>query len=397
MFVFELRWLLFGLLVLFGIVSISSMLLTRRYERKKLPATLFRSLQPLLTDAPLGVLIVDSDYVYHYANPYARRLFRLPVEQGRLPSTTWASDLQAEIELLQQKPQELGRYRTMRLAHQSAKETPDQPEQTIRCWTTQWENYIMLFVADITQQQQAMQQAHFLLNDLSHELRTPLATLQTHIAVLQLSTISDEVHSQSLEIMKGEAQQLSRLINHSLELGRLESGSENEISPINILSLVEQVVAQMASHANELGATISIKAASALPIVLGQPDRLKQVFINLIDNGLKYGGSDNQLIVTLQPLANDLLCKVCDTGPGISSEHLPHISRRFYRAAPATIPGNGLGLALVTEILRQHQSQLKIESKVANPNVTSDKIGTCISFTLPIHVTNSHSFKTDDV
>ena len=94
-------------------------------------------------------------------------------------------------------------------------------------------------------------------------------------------------------------------------------------------------------------------------------DRLKQVFPKLLDNAIKYSRAGDHIIVAARATdeRNAIACAVCDSGPGILPEYLPHLTRKFYRVAPETSEGSGLGLALVTEVLRRHQSELHIESR----------------------------------
>ncbi|MCX6048382.1 MAG: ATP-binding protein [Chloroflexi bacterium] len=379
MLILDLHWLLFGLLALLSTVTVISVYATRWSLGRRQPTILLRMLRPLFEDAPLGILILTGAQGYVYANSHARRLFQLSSGQGKLPTSVWALDLQADLEQLSLAPQ--GRYRTIRLTPAVNEQSPHDTGQTVRWWAIRWAAINFLFVVDLTQQQRTAQQTRFLLSDLSHELRTPLATLQTHIAVLRLTTLSEEIRTQSLHILKEETQRLVRLVNNTLELGRLETGLERERIAVDLRALVEETVTQMLPTAQGMEATITIVAASSLPPVFGQPERLKQVFLNLLDNALKYGGNNNAVTVTVQSGAEEVLCQVADTGPGIAPKHLPQLGRRFYRAAPSSMPGNGLGLALVTEILRQHQSQLKIESIVAD--APGSPTGTCISFILP--------------
>jgi two-component system phosphate regulon sensor histidine kinase PhoR len=84
-------------------------------------------------------------------------------------------------------------------------------------------------------------------------------------------------------------------------------------------------------------------------------------------------------VVALRQRPKDVLCTVSDNGPGIPVQHLPHVTKRFYRGIPEGGGGSGLGLALVKEILAHHQSDLEIESEAEG-----DKTGTCVRFTLPI-------------
>jgi two-component system phosphate regulon sensor histidine kinase PhoR len=159
---------------------------------------------------------------------------------------------------------------------------------------------------------------------------------------------------------------------------------------VQLSPLVEAVVAQL--HADALAKEVevsvevsveaSVESGATLPAVLGHADRLKQVFLNLLDNSIKYARPGDRVTVTLAGEAGAVACAVCDTGPGIAEEHLPHVTRRFYRAVPSGMPGSGLGLALAAEIVRQHGSHLMVESRTGSQS-TGEKTGTCVRFVLP--------------
>jgi len=224
------------------------------------------------------------------------------------------------------------------------------------------------------------QAAGFLLIYLSHDLRRPLATLLTHLEVLRLPHIPDETRQQSIHLMQVEARRMARLVHDMLELGRLETSAELERRPVDLLAVVEAALAQVRPQAEAQQMTLSLQADMPLPLVVGDADRLKQVFLNLLDNAVKYSRPGDRVIVSLQPTpaGDGVACAVCDTGPGIPAEHLPHVTRRFYRAVPDEIEGSGLGLAVVAEILRRHQSRLDIESRSEGAET-----GTCARFVLP--------------
>jgi signal transduction histidine kinase len=163
-----------------------------------------------------------------------------------------------------------------------------------------------------------------------------------------------------------------------LELGRLESAETLARRPLDLIRLAEEVVLQVMPRAREQGMTLDLCTTSGLPLVLGSADRLRQALLNLLDNALKYAGRGARVTVTLALDDDGVATAVCDTGPGIEPEHLPRIGERFYRAAPETIGGSGLGLSVVREVLRLHRSELLIVSPVA------DGKGTCARFVLPI-------------
>lgn len=226
----------------------------------------------------------------------------------------------------------------------------------------------------------AEQRTRFLLNDLAHELRTPLATLLTHLEVVRLPNISPDQRQLSIQLMQVEGKRMARLLHDMLELGRLETAADIAYRPLDLHALIDDVVAELLPQADARQITLQVQAEPALPLVAGDADRLKQVFLNLIDNAIKYSRAGDHVIVAAQRLdeRTAVACAVCDSGPGIPPEHLPHIGRKFYRVAPEASEGSGLGLALASEVLRRHHSELQIESRS-----DGDETGTCVRFVLP--------------
>jgi two-component system phosphate regulon sensor histidine kinase PhoR len=327
-------------------------------------------LGPALAEAPFGLLILAGERV-ELANAYARELLRLPPMPQELPDADWVEVLAGDRRAAAAgAPTEMaGRYRTLTFAS----------GRTARWWVTAWDGRDVVFLLDVTEQQRAEQAGRALVNDLAHELRTPVATLMTHLEVLGLDDVDAAMRRQSLALAKDEAGRMARLVNDMLELGRLETAAELTRRPVNLVTLVEDVVLQCTPDAVERRLHLSLETTSPLPQVLGDADRLRQVFLNLLDNALKYAWPSDRVVVSLDTAPGGIACAVCDTGPGVPAEHLPHITRRFYRGdAPEAVTGSGLGLAMVSEILRRHDSTLEIESPVA------DGRGTCVRFVLPV-------------
>jgi len=236
----------------------------------------------------------------------------------------------------------------------------------------------VVFLQDITSQTRAEEAAGRLLSELSHHLRTPLAAILTHLEVLSIPTLDQATAQLSLHLLKEEAHRMARLLQHMLDLGRLETRAEVERRPLDLPGIVEEAVAQITPQAEEKGIILTMEVGTPLPLVVGDGDWLKQVFLDLLDNAVKFSRPGDRVTVSLRPEAERVLCSICDTGPGIPAEHLPHLTRRFYRAAPQAVEGSGLGLALVAEVLRHHQSRLEIES-----HTEGEATGTCVRFTLP--------------
>ncbi len=364
MLTFDLKTLIFVLLFLLLAAVAGGSWFARR---RRGPACLLDGapLLNVLDDAPFGVVALEGA-TFRYANPYARRLLHLPEAEGALPDADWSPLLEADRAAARQEEAGVGRYRTVTFAS----------GQTARWWVFPWDGRDFIFLLDVTAQQRTEQAGRALINDLGHELRTPIATILTHLEILGLSDVGEEVQQQSLTFAKDEAQRMARLLNDMLELGRLETAAELPRRPVDLVALVEEVVLQSTPHAVERQMALSLEAESPLPFVSANADRLRQVFLNLLDNAFKYARPGDRVIVSLRRVSEGVACTVCDTGPGIPPEHLPYIARRFYRAAPKGVEGSGLGLSLVAEILRRHESELVIESPAA------DGVGACAKFVI---------------
>ncbi len=365
---FDLRWPLFGLLLIIVTTVLLTVWLERRRCRK---AAVFdpEGVAAVLERAPCGWLVLDGSRSYCYANPYARRALGLAAPTGPLPEAEWVALLDQDRATAQRGLMAPGYRRTASL-----------PSGTAVCWwIVPWRDLDVVFLLDVTGQQRAEQAAAYLFSGFSHELRTPIATILTHLEILLLPDISEEIRQQSLRLLKAETRRMARLVNQMLELGRLETSADIEHRLLDPVTLVQQAIAQITPQAEERGIAISLDASPWLPIVVGDEDRLMQVFLNVLDNVVKYCRPGDRAVVSLQRSAEGIECVVQDTGPGIPTKHLPHLTRRFYRAAPQEIEGSGLGLALVEEILHRHGSRLEIESRTEGKGT-----GTRVRFVLPV-------------
>jgi len=365
MLFFDLQRLLFaGLLILIAAVALA-VWLDRRQRRRQPPNA--AEIHPVLERAPFGWLVLDGRHTCRYANPTARRLLDLPATPCQLPDAGWVRTLNADRVAARLEPA-AGRYRTVTLSE----------DRAVRWWITPAGNRDVVFLLDITTQQRAEQAARSLLSDLSHELRTPLGTILTHLEVLRLPDIDTATGEQSLRLLKEETQRMARLVNHMLALGRLETSADIERRPVELLPLVQDVVTQVTPDAEAKPIELTLEADAPLPPVVGDADRLRQAFLNLLENAITHSRQGDRVVVSLERVADGIACVVRDTGPGIPAEHLPHVTRRFYRAVPQRVPGSGLGLALVAEIVRRHGSRLEIESQTEGPET-----GTRVRFVLP--------------
>lgn len=395
MLVFDLRWLLFGIIALIiATAAVAATIAWRLAVRSRWRRTI-EQLEPLLESSPISVVLFTDANRLIYINPAASRLLTIPLHATVFSEPAWAiikEQTRTSIETNKGQEKTLSAWQKLRTP------TIDRGDHAmLEWWLASTQEFRIAVVRDITAQLANAQETRLLLSSLSHELRTPLATISTHIEVLRIPTLPAEIQTQSLQFISDETQRLVRLVANTMELGRLENGIEQDIQAVNLLEVVDDAVTQMAVSAQQVGAVIITSMHASHPIVLGQPDRLKQVFLNLLDNAIKYGvreeAVDNKtIVITLTSVVGGVCCSVQDNGLGIPPEHLPLLTQRFYRAAPASIPGSGLGLAIVNAILRQHGSHLQIHSKFSadQSDGRGEKQGTSVSFTLPIAGRSHH-------
>lgn len=138
---------------------------------------------------------------------------------------------------------------------------------------------------------------------------------------------------------------------------------------------LEEAVFLFRDRAEKSGIAMQYVEAPDIQPVLGDRDRLKQVFINVLDNAIKYSNTGGKIRVEAADMGGHVQIVVSDTGVGISKEDLPNIKNKFYKANK-TRPGSGIGLALADEIIRRHKGRLDIESE--------EGVGTTVIITLPV-------------
>lgn len=227
-----------------------------------------------------------------------------------------------------------------------------------------------LFVCHFRDQTEARNlermRADFIAN-ASHELRTPLTSLRGFIDTLTGPAQNDtNAREKFLAIMQEQTARMSRLIDDLLSLSRLETKtSPGKVEPVNMAEIIRHVTDTLAPQATEFGVTVTLALPSDLPEISANRDALIQLFQNLIENALKYGGSGGEVVLKGQACAREVKISVCDLGPGIAAEHLPRLTERFYRVntnASRAHNGTGLGLAIVKHILTLHRGRLDITS-----------------------------------
>ena len=179
--------------------------------------------------------------------------------------------------------------------------------------------------------------------------------------------------------MHGELARLGRLVSDLLTLSRLDSAAPVPLVCVDAARVVAEVGAQMAPLAESRQVRLYVETAQPVQ-VRGEPDRLKQVVINLADNALRYTppGGEVRLSAGTDPRTGQAQLRVQDTGPGIPVEDLPHIFDRFYRGDPSrtrSTGNSGLGLAIAHAIVQAHGGTITVQS--------APGAGACFTVALP--------------
>ena len=208
------------------------------------------------------------------------------------------------------------------------------------------------------------------LADISHELKTPIFAAQGFIHTLIDGAVDDEqVRDKFLSKAAKSLDGLDALVKDLVTLSQLETGEVTmNFERIDFTEVTQEVFEQLEKVAQAKDTLLLLKTSQPGPIwVKADPQRITQVMINLVENAVKYGNADGQVLVNLEEDKKHIIVSVRDDGPGISPEHLSRIFERFYRVEKSRSKdrgGTGLGLAIVKHILNAHKAKISVMSKV---------------------------------
>lgn len=248
----------------------------------------------------------------------------------------------------------------------------DSVEKEVENWAIQKENEILQMKASETYRRE-------FIGNVSHELKTPIFNIQGYILTLLDGGLFDE--EVNMKYLKRTSKSVDRMINivDDLEvITRLETEeTQLEIGEFNIVELAKDVLDQLELKANESKIELSIQKEILGEFVLGDIDKIQQVFANLVSNSIKYGKEGGRTEVRFFDMNENILIEIADDGIGISEMDLPRLFERFYRVdknRSRKIGGTGLGLAIVKHIIEAHNQTINVRS-------TKD-IGSTFSFIL---------------
>lgn len=339
-------------------------------------------LASIITSMTDGVVAADLNGMITLANPPARRYIRaqLLAEMGHAHDALLPRDLLEFEKQVMKNRQSLsdeldwqGRILVVTMVP-----LYERDGETLRG--------VVCVLRDITHERMIDKMRQDFIANVSHELRTPLAMMQGYSEAL-LDEFGDdpEQRRELTQIILDEAHRMRRLVNDLLDLAQLESGQfQMNVEEVEMSNLVRRIGRKFATVSHESGVSLHVEIDEAkLPLLVeGDPDRLEQVFTNLIDNAFRHTPQGGQITLALTTTRNGSAVKISvrDTGVGIPEDDLPLVFERFYKVDKARTRskgGTGLGLAITRNIVKNHHGDIVVESIVGK--------GTTFNVLLPTH------------
>lgn len=242
----------------------------------------------------------------------------------------------------------------------------------------------MMVMHDVTDLRRLEEVRAQFFGSVSHELRTPLTIIKGFASTQLNSELvkTDPVMRRSLEMIDRETDRLARLVDDILELSRCRSNKMSmERKPVPADSIVRETMEPMQAHAVRAGVSLHQTIAEPPTIIMADPDRFKQIVLNLVDNAVKYTPVGGDVHVRTECDAGCWRLVVQDSGVGIPAEELPFLFERFFRGRDARRKGSslgtGLGLAIVRELVDAHDGEIAVESELGK--------GSTVRVSFPVH------------
>ena len=346
-----------------------NLLLSRLQDRLKKLHSRNQAVDLVMTRMQNGLIAVDADLRVMLVTPVAKELLGIKGNAEGMPIVEASKDVRLD-QLFSDAMQHADGIYTNEVAARTSAGRGHRPLRLYVSVMRQEGKVVgaLALVEDITKLRMLEQVRTDFAANVSHELKTPLTSIKGFVETLMNGAIEKpEMAQKFLRIIMLEADRLTRLINDILSISKLESG-EDAIAQerIRIDEVVRNVVEMLELHASEK--EVTLHAYDCPPTyVLGHPDRVEQMMINLIENAIKYNKPGGSVSIRIFPNGKEVNISIADTGIGIAEEHLPRLFERFYRVDKGrsrSMGGTGLGLAIVKHIVRSMGGMIEVHSKL---------------------------------
>ncbi len=319
-----------------------------------------------------GVCALDRDGRLLWLNASAQRLFgvQTPHAEGRRLTELFR---QPEVEALIREVLE----RHAPTSREVQTFTP--PEQTIRLQATPCGGgaagpALVLVAQDVTQMRRLEGMRREFVANVSHELKTPLTSIRGLVETLLNGALDDAANNRRfVTLIDEDATRLAHLIDDLLDLSQIESKAVPlHLQPVDVHALFQEFASRFQRQLTAHRVTLELQIPKDAPRVKGDSERLHQVFLNLLDNAIKFNRPGGRVTVTVERDGGMLRMAVADTGAGIPESDLPRIFERFYRVDKARsreLGGTGLGLAIVKHLVELHGGRVDVRSRLGEGSV----------------------------
>lgn len=335
-------------------------------------------LQAILGSIDAGVIAVNQQRKVMLANPAAAELFRTNPEEMIGKNQFEATKNERLSRLLEETMDTKGSVEEEIRLHPGS-------ERTLAVTSSPLEDEkgnslgAVAIIRDITSLRHLEQMRQEFVANVSHELRTPLTSIKGFVETLLNDNLDDKKFLERfLGIIGNETDRMILLINDLLDLSRIESGKQAlNLEPVDMKRIFDDTVLILQSQANEKNITLENNIYDPV-VVKGDAKLLRQVAINLVENGVKYTPEGGRVWIEAVQGLDSVEFIIADNGLGIGSEHLDRIFERFYRVDKGRarhMGGTGLGLAITKHIVDKHKGSICAESRVGK--------GTKMRLTLP--------------
>lgn len=323
--------------------------------------------QAILESMVEAVAALDRDGHVLWLNSSAQRLFGVAAEQARGKRLLELFRQPALDELIREGL--ASRRPVVREVRIFAPQEAMIRFQVAPCEGGEREAALVLVAQDVTEVRHLEQMRREFVGNVSHELKTPLTSIKGLVETLLSGALEDPANNRRfVKLIDEDATRLSRLIDDLLQLSEIESKAVPlSVQSVSLRPLLESIAARFAQPIRERQLTLDLAIPVDTAPISGDPERLQQIFINLIDNAVKFNVPGGRITVSAAPRGTSIEVTVHDTGVGIPESDLPRVFERFYRidkARSRALGGTGLGLSIVKHLVELHGGRVTVESDV---------------------------------
>ncbi|MBW8010171.1 MAG: GAF domain-containing protein [Chloroflexi bacterium] len=330
-------------------------------------------LETILTKINDGVIGVGPDGTLILINPAARQIFRLGDKDFNGAAVEDVFEHDDLLKILKGEGEKSSRI-----------EIEVEKSRFYNIQTTEIPDFgLVAILHDITYLKELDRSKSDFVNAVSHDLRSPLTAIMGYVELIERLGDVNEQQAEFIKRVQLSVNNITDLIDDLLDLGRIEVNLETQIERVPLSSILNLSLDGLANQIEEKKQNIKLEFKGELPVVIGNPIQLRQMFDNIIGNAIKYTLEGGDIIIKSMEENEQLIIQVLDTGLGIPADEQSQIFNKFFRAsnAPREIQGTGLGLAIVKTIVENHHGRIWVDSILGK--------GSTFTIVIPIAIANN--------